>query len=420
MLTPGGTALRRIRQAIRFQYRVWRMAVDWTVALYLVVPGLFFIGYQYVTWYSAPPVWMEHVPYALMRGLLFVFAAGGTLRLYVEEADQLFLVQRVDWFRRMMSWGMGFSIAAQGGWTLALAGGMYPLLSRIYGLTPGETVELFVLVFLFKLYLQLGNQWLSVRLSGWRGVLVKIVMLPPAGLLFAWITAVPQAELGGPYVFAAAMAVIMGAPLVWLLPARLRLKGAFFHDIRREHEEKMKVAGLLMGIAGIPAPKKTKLRRKKPLLFPGSGKLFRARSADHVLAESLIKAAFRTGSKLKLMGYGGLAFAMAVGVSPAGGFRVGVLLAVSLMNVYMASGFAKEGAEEGFIRMFHWEDGVRFGALQKAGLGISLPVCLLLAGLTGMLEQGGWGALLYLPLGFACAWTGAWLFGIWGGNPGRE
>ncbi|WP_438447776.1 ABC transporter permease [Gorillibacterium sp. sgz5001074] len=413
MLTPGGTAAKRIRASIRFQYRSWRMAVDWTVALYIVIPALILAGYQYGLLYKEPPLWLAHVPYAVMRSLWFVFAAGGTLRYYVEEADQLFLVQRTEWFRSMMGWGMIFSMAKHALWTLGAAALFYPLLTRVYGVGPGQTAYLFTAIYLFKLHLMLGKQWLSIRFSGWRSVLIQTGLLPVAGLLFALLTAIPR--WGWPAELAAA--VLLALPLLRLLPARIRMRGAFFHDIRREQQERMKVAGILLSIGGFPAPKKTKLRRKKPLLFASSRKLFRERSAENVLAESLIKAFFRTKAKLKVMGYFALASSMAILVSPPGGGRFVVWLVVSTVYVWMSAEFAKDGAQESYVRLFHWEDTVRFAAFQKAGLWISLPLVLLLAVLTALLQRSGVNGVLLIPLGAGVSWMGSQMFGLWGGGP---
>lgn len=411
MLTPGRVALRRIRANARFQYRAWRMAVDWTVALYIVIPALFFGGYQYVLWWQEPPYWLKQVPYFMWRSALFLFTVSGTVRYFVEEADQLFLVQRSDWFRRMMAWGAAYSLGLNLIWTVLLGVLLYPLLTGVYGLGLPGTVALFLVIFLFKADVMIVKQLIEIRVSGWRGFLLRLLLLPVAGLLFG-VCSMAFSNQG--YAAGGAVVLVLALALLWLLPGRLRKKGAFYHDVRREQQEKMKAAGLLLSMGGIPAPRKPRLRRKRPLLFPGSGRLFRSRTPENVLAESLIKAVYRNSSKLKLMGYAAAAYSAAVVVCPAGSYRWMIWLAVSALFVWMAKAFAKDAASESYVRLFHWEDGVRFEAFWKTGAGISLPGCLLLAVLTGFLELPGWQALLMLPAGAAAAWVWSRIFGLWG------
>jgi ABC-2 type transport system permease protein len=410
MLTPGRVASRRIRADALFQYRAWRLAVDWTVALYIVVPALFFAGYQYMLWWQEPPFWMNGVPYGIVRSGFFLLAVSGTVRYYVEEADQLFLLQRVAWFRGVMAWGAGYSLGLHAGWTAFAGLWLYPLLARVYGMALSEVAALMLVVYLFKIYVMLGKQLLAMRFHGWKGFLARAFMLSAAGLSFGGLGLLSGQGL----LAAAAVALGLALPLIWLLPARLRQKGAFYHDVRREQQEKMKVTGLLLGAGGIPAPQKPRLRRKRPLLFPGSGRLFRVRTAENVLAESLIKAVYRNSSKLNLMAYAVAAYSGAVAISPPGGYRWIVWLSVSALFVWMAKGFTKEAAFEPYIRLFHWQDGVRFEAFWKAGMGISLPGCLLLALMAGLFELGVWQMLLMLPAGAAASWAGSRVFGLWG------
>lgn len=410
MMTPRGTAWRRARADAIFQYKAWRMAIDWTVALYGLVPALFFAGYQYHAWYQELPVWMEPVSFGTVRSVLYLFTVAGTVRYYVLEADQLFLVQREGWFRRMMGWGAGFSLAVHTLWTVLLGAALYPLLARAFGVTPTETAVLFVLVGLFKVYVMLGKQWLGMRFAGWMNIVVRALLFAPAGFVFGFLSGLPTKEP----VWAWAAAAALALPLFFLLRARIRLRGAFYHDVRREQQEKMKIAGMLLSAGGYRAPKKAKLRRKKPLLFPGSGRLFRQRTPENVFAESLIKAAFRSGSKLNLLLYSTLAGTGAMAVSPAGVYRYAIFGAVGLLNVYLAKGLAKEGANEGFVRLFHWKDGVKFAAFQKACFGIALPACLILALVMGLLQLGPAQGWIMLPIGAALAWIGSMLFTLGG------
>ncbi len=46
-MTPRDLFKRRLLEEWRFQYRVWRTVLDWTVILYLGIPALVFLWIQY-------------------------------------------------------------------------------------------------------------------------------------------------------------------------------------------------------------------------------------------------------------------------------------------------------------------------------------------------------------------------------------
>lgn len=410
MLTPERVALRRIKENAGFQYRAWKMAVDWVIALYFVIPALIVLGYQYVRWWSNVPVWLEPVPYTVFRVYLFVAAVSGTIRYYVEEADQLFLIQRQGWFRRLKATGAAFSLAVHAVVLALIAVLLYPLLRNGYQVTATEAAFLFLITYLVKVYLMLGKQQLEMLVSGWRGIALRIVIMPVVGAAFSVLTAVPDRGAS------AAALLVLGLllPLLWLLPARLRALGTFYRDAQRERQERMKLASMLMSAVGYPAPRKTKVKRKRPFLFPASRKLFKARTQENILAESLIKGMLRSSSKLKLCGFALLAYTTAIAVSPTGGIRLIALLAVTALFAWMAKAFAKEAATEAYILLFPWKDAVRMEAFWKAGAGLTIPACAWFAFIMGIIDQGLLWGLVMLPAGAAMGWTASRIFGMSG------
>lgn len=408
MLTPQKVAWQRIKSNAAFQYRAWKMAVDWVVALYIVLPATAVLIYQYISWWGATPVWLEAVPYTVFRAYLFVAAITGTVRYYVEEADQLFLVQRTSWFRKLVGTGTAFSLTVS---ALVLAGMgllLYPLLHNGYEVGPLEAAFLFLLTYLVKIYLMLGKQHLELVASGWRSVAIRIVATPVLAAVFGYLTHWTAVS----HLYAALIALCLAAPLFWLVPARIRARGTFYKDAQREREERMKLAGMLMSAAGYRAPRKTRSKKKRPFLFPASRKLFKERTQENVLAESLIKGILRNGSKLKLAGMLLLAATTAVAVCPNGTIRLIVGLATGALFAWMAKSFAREAATEEYVRLFPWKDTVRMEAFWKAGAGLTAPVCAWLGFVCGLLNGGLLSSVVMLPLGFAFGWMASRMFGM--------
>jgi ABC-2 type transport system permease protein len=408
MLTPERVAFGRIKNNAGFQYRAWKMAVDWVVALYIVVPALIVLGYQYIHWWKEMPVWLEGVPYTVFRVYLFVAAISGTIRYYVDEADQLFLIQRQTWFRRLKATGAAFSLTANAVVLALIAMLLYPLLHNGYGVSGLETAFLFLATYLVKIYLMLGKQQLEMLVSGWRSVAVRLVLTPVLGAGFGVMTAYVTKGI----LPAVIIILCLAAPLLWLVPARIRARGTFYRDAQREREEKMKLAGMLMSAAGYRAPRKSKAKKKRPFLFPASRKLFKDRSQENILAESLIKGILRSSSKLKLCGFALLAYTTAVVVCPNGTIRLIVLLAVSALFAWMAKAFAKEAATEGYVLLFPWKDTVRMGAFWKAGAGLTMPACAWFGFVYGIMGQDIIMAALMLPMGAAMGWMASRMFGM--------
>lgn len=408
MLTPEQVAWQRIRSNALFQYRAWKMAVDWVIALYIVLPATAVLVYQYIQWWAHTPVWLEGVPYTIFRAYLFVAAITGTIRYYVDEADQLFLVQRTSWFRRLIRTGAAFSLTVSALVLAAVGMLLYPLLHNGYGVDPLEAIFLFLLTYLVKIYLMLGKQHLELVASGWKSVAIRLVATPLLAAVFGFLTHWTAVS----HLYAALIALCLALPLVWLVPARIRARGTFYKDAQREREERMKLAGMLMSAAGYRAPRKTRSKKKRPFLFPASRKLFKERSQENVLAESLIKGILRNSSKLKLAGLLLLAATTAVAVCPNNTIRLIAAVATGALFAWMAKSFAREAATEEYVRLFPWKDTVRMEAFWKTGAGLTAPACAWLGFLCGLLNNGLLSAVVLLPLGFGFGWMVSRMFGM--------
>jgi ABC-2 type transport system permease protein len=168
MLTPDKLFLKRLAAHGKFQWSVFRLVVDWVIALYFVVPVLIIAGFQYHSWWSAAPVWIERIPYALVVLILYRVATMGTVRLFVEEADQLFLLQHPRWIPRLKQLGMAYSFLFHLTLSAAIIALLAPLLLVHYLLTPGQLVLLFVYLTVFRNLSAFLKHFLSLRYVGWR------------------------------------------------------------------------------------------------------------------------------------------------------------------------------------------------------------------------------------------------------------
>lgn len=86
------------------------MAVDWTVALYFIVPAVGFSIYFYLSLWRETPTWPALIPAWAWLALLYVITGLGGIRQFVEEADVLFLLQKPDWIQRLRRFGLIYSV----------------------------------------------------------------------------------------------------------------------------------------------------------------------------------------------------------------------------------------------------------------------------------------------------------------------
>src|SRR5690625_2520566 len=110
--------MRKWRENMKEQIGVIRTVVDWTVALYVIVPSLLIGIFQYRTWLVVPPDWLEQIPLGLFAVLFAVIASSGQIRSYLDEADSLFLLQND---RLMKSIKLLGAVQSVGKWMLILA-----------------------------------------------------------------------------------------------------------------------------------------------------------------------------------------------------------------------------------------------------------------------------------------------------------
>lgn len=402
--TPGARRLfaLRLRSHVRSQWAAIRLVADWTVLLYLIIPGLLIGGRIYFEyWTGALPAWSDYLPFALVPGLFFLSVQGGAL-LFVQEADLLFLRQRLGWLKPVMLRGLAYSIAVTAAkpvllWALAL-----PWLTKVFGLSYGENGLLLALTFAAACAVKLAMHLLRVTYRGRRRWLRQTPVFALLGGLYF------QAALrlqDAPGWTAAAIAVFAAAAFA-LLRLRIGLIGTFMNDVREDQKQRMRLTGLLLS-QSIEKPRPT---RHKPWIFRRSQPLLRSRTPEGRLAASGIKAMIRHPSYLKLyLQFTGVSLA-AVWISPVW-LKWALLAVLSLLLSYWLVSFWLTFTEDDFIRLLPFTKEQSGAAGSQAILLLQLPHGLLTAAAVCLPAFGWWGLLAFLPAGAGAALLASRLFG---------
>jgi ABC-2 type transport system permease protein len=410
-MTARRLFIRRWRDRFREKLGVLKFTFDWTILLYLGIPGLLLGGRAYYgLWREELPVWMAQLPYPVIPVLLllFLYSSGG-ISFYIEAADVLFLRQRPRWIKGIMLRGLVASAAVQAV-VLAVAVGMLsPLLVRVYGMSWTEIAGLSAVAFAVKLVQMLIQQLLGVLTAGWRQLLLRSLAYSGLGAAFgAWaVWAWTAAAAGGANGLAIAVALpvlaLLAGTLGWL---RFRLRGRFDAEVREEERQRTRLTALLLASA-VERPKAPRPGGSKPWLFRRWRRLTRSRQPEARVAEALVKAFFR-GSEWKLYAQMTLAGLAAVVLPPYPAVNLIVYAALLLLLLYWLGGHRRAFFERELMAILPLEESLEYRSAAPAMTMLLLPaVVVLTAALGAKLFPPLWG----LPAGAVCGVLIAWWLG---------
>lgn len=389
-MNPHKIVKKRILREWRKKYQIWRTAVDWTVALYILLPLAAWGVHEYQLLWERVPNYVTQIPFSFLLVICYLFAWSGTLRVYVEEADQLFL-NNGNWVGEIMKWGLRYSILGSFTTTVFFFFLLAPLLLQHYQLTNIQLLELTLLTFLFKVILGSLKQLLSLSCTGLKFFIFDRMLLVLVGLLFVFSV---SKALNFPAPFNDLLLLICAG---YAVKGRLEKKGAFLADVEREKKEKLKHIGFLLDLAGTKV-KKPKGQRKWPWLFLKSRLLFRQRNAVNGLVEVMLKSTLRNGTNLgQYVMFVLIGVLIMVELPVDWGWLIGVVLVFMLMN--LVGLYWKEVLAAEFLCMFSWSQEDKFCAAQKFLFLMSLPGSLLISFMVGWQILSWTGGLAGLVLG---------------------
>jgi len=398
MLTVRQLFFNRLFAYWKYQIGVIRVVVDWIVMLYIIVPALAFAGYQYHFLWLTSPEWMTNVPFIAVLIVLRLTAIG-TVRLFVEDGDQLFMLQRVKWFRTLMKRGLYYAIIVHTLITAVVVLLITPILRLRYDLTLEQIVILGIFMCCFRLSAAMAVHIMSARYSGWRyGFRIVLVQL----LISVFFVLVLLKLIAQPII----LAVICGflwVSFIYMMQYRLKLKGTFFHDVEHERKQKLKIVSILLigRVRGKP-----RVNRRQPLLFRKSKLLFKVRTPANGLAEICIKTFFRDSTRVT-------AYSVLVILSMAligfdlfpTGLKQFLWLTLAFLFTIWVKRYWREVAASPFVKMFPWKDEVKATAARQALFYMVMPGFLLISAAFGLGAYPLVEGIFMIPIGWLIAFT---------------
>ncbi|MDR6551547.1 ABC transporter permease [Paenibacillus qinlingensis] len=396
---------RRVRSDLRFQYRAIRMAVDWVIAIYFVIPLLIVAGYHYYAWYMTPPTWLSGISIHTVATLFYIYTWMGTLRYFVEEGDQLFLRQNEGWFRHIMHLGYRYSVVLQA-ITMMLATLLFlPLLVPVYAYTITQVVCFWLLAYVVKLNIGLIRQLLALRFQRFMLWLLRIVAFACGFILFQVLLTKINDQT-----FISWAAIGLGIlTFVLLTKTRLREKGAFFADVARERDARMRIVSLMLIRV---TERKRKPTRRYPLFFSRSQRLLKGKGAGNGIAELLVKSYFRNGLQWRQSIQFVVVISGALFILP-GAIKILVWILAVVLLVFWRKSFCKDELTTPFLSLFPIRDTMKHQAIQTAIPILVLPAMIVISLVAGISLFTWWGPIVMIGAAIPLTYGTSSVFTSW-------
>lgn len=365
---------RRCADNFRFQVQSLRMGIDWTVLIYLIIPAVVIAIVVYRSWWLDLPEWMEILPLDGFLFFFYIFSWFGTVRLFIEEADQLFLLQNRSFYLSLRRSGIVYSLGKQAVLTSLFMILFLPYFSKLQ-FTTLQLLQLFIVLALWKMTLLLMKDlcfyWISKR---WLRICMFVLLFIVCYHIYSFF----MLQVNGQVIFSIIL-LIAGMVLIrWKTTA----VGHFFTEVEREFDAKYKIASLMLMHSGVIEKQNFK-RRKKPWIFRRSQRLFSRRELDAVMLEQYIKIWLRKPQHL-------FSYFRFIGVSTVALFLFpanwGIVLVLIILFLFyqMVRSEWESYAKSHFIEMMMRDFDTLFFVKTKVICLFSLPIYIVIFVIYGL------------------------------------
>lgn len=387
--SPQTLAFRRFCANTVYQWRALRIALDWTVWLYIVVP-LLLLGLKfYWGWWVDPlnVAWLKLSVVVWLLPLLLPILSG-TLRTWVEGGDILFLRQRPHWWKPLVRFGLIQYLLRSAIMTAAILLLLAPWLIRGYAFLPVDIIVTGFAVCCLSFLAGLMRNYNNVIYSGWKRLLMELNIAIIAIVLYGVILYSLEFHISTLFVYGVVVLLISVPFVRW----RILVQHTFEQDAEREGEVKMRLTALLLS-QSVEKPQRRK--RTRPILFPKSGYFMSNNSSGRMIGAIAVKSLLRSRSKRKFyfqLLFIGMSTSFITSLQGLGLFLlIGPVLCAILG--YWLSLYWKEFIEGDVASMFS----LRSESLQQATAHMVRVLCSVSGVLWG-LAAGLAASLIMLPL----------------------
>ncbi|WP_347548349.1 ABC transporter permease [Pseudalkalibacillus hwajinpoensis] len=378
---------KRVDDDRRYKLRTISSALDWTVWLYILIPGLVISVAYYRSWWLEAPEWLSGIPEQAAVIPLYMCSISWALRVYSEDADQVYLLQNKTLMNGLKRWGILYSLGKGMLITAIGVGAMLPLLLTGWGWGLERSVLTGVFLLLVSWNGRAAHYFIELAIpSIWiRWLPISLLNMCSIGLVLVVNGVIWRNEW---------LVLVTGVCLLLLLVVqlkrRLTIQGTFFHDVVKERGYKQNITKILLGNAA----SKPLIVRTKPFLFQNSTRLFKKRDPEIRILDVYVKWLLRSAGKMQF-------YAQVVGWSSAAIVLLPAIVKVIvlLFSLYALIGLSKadwrEFSEGNYARLFQWRTELLTG---KQGLKVVTAPCFLLLCVTTGIAFPGWATIILFPI----------------------
>ncbi|WP_433774823.1 ABC transporter permease [Bacillus wiedmannii] len=281
---------KRLRYELERKWKSIRSVTDWTVALYIIIPAVIFMGIYYRSLWINELSMEETIYFGLGLLAFYLVTYSRGVRSFFEQADSLFLISYPAHMRKLLQYGMVYTFVRIAITNVMVVVVMLPVLIKSIGATTVQIVLFWVFFTAFQFMLSLLTRVIQVR-AGKRWILwiVKSIVFSMS-LSFVGISLFFIYKNLFYSILCIGLVVFL---VIVLLKEKMDYKNYFFKEVEKEKEESMRWTSGIMQVGGHAA--KPSSSNKKPWMFPRSKK-FLGKKADSRIVESFLKEFFRTNS----------------------------------------------------------------------------------------------------------------------------
>lgn len=279
----------RLIKEWKFQTGVIKTILDWTVIVYIVIPGLVIFSSVYRSWWYELPEWAFLIPSGLLFFIFFLFAWVGQIRTYIQDADQLFLLKHHTLFLRLKIIAATYSIVSNGLMLLIIFLLSLPFLMKNYLYTVTEIVSLYVIFFSLKLVIMS----LKIEIKRIDSQFVQKIVTTLSFIMFTMLFAfIISSWNDGKVILLTVICIALIAIAGVIIVPYVKKQSEFHNHLLIEKMERVKYIDIIFSLS-YDIEKTNVITRKRPLLFRKSQRIFKKRTAKRGFIELFIKVFIR-------------------------------------------------------------------------------------------------------------------------------
>lgn len=281
--------MQRLFEEWKFQFGIIRSVIDWTVVVYILIPGAIIFGFIYQSWWVEAPQWIESLPVGTVFVLFYLSAWSGHLRTFVQDADKLFLIKHEKLFLRLKLSGFVYSLIFHMFVMAVITCVFLPFLLRFYQLTILQVVSLFVLFTMIK-WLIMALKVKVVKIEGrFFQRLFTLLLFLMLGTALTYIYRIwADEQIWLLFLICSVFILIM---IMLYIPYLNRLS-EIETNLMIEKIERTKYINLIFNFS-YEIEKTNIITRKRPLLFRKSQRIFKRRTPQRGFLELFFKVFMR-------------------------------------------------------------------------------------------------------------------------------